>query len=125
MLLKKIETWALDRVLKSDEVFRDLDAGQAVFRHGDPGDFMAVVMRGSVSIRREGREIAVIEAGSVFGEMALIDGEPRSADAITRAYTRLAIIDERHFKALVRDTPDFSLMIMKILVERLRSNLES
>ena len=125
MALRKIETWALDRILKSDDVFREYVEGDLVFRQGDPGDFMAVVMRGSVVIRRADRDLAVIDAGSVFGEMALIDGEPRSADAVARAHTRVAIIDERHFKALVRDTPDFSLMIMKILVERLRANLES
>lgn len=106
-------------------MFRDMQEGETVFREGDPGTFMAVVMRGSVSIRRQGVEVAEIGAGSVFGEMALIDGEPRSADAITRTHCRLALIDDRHFKSLVRNTPDFALMLMKILVERLRTNLES
>lgn len=124
-MLKNIETWALDRVLKDDRVFRDLHAGEVVFRKGDPGDFMAIVLRGSVVIRRDGEDVATIKAGSVFGEMALIDGEPRSADAITLTHCRLALVDDRHFKALVRDTPDFALMLMKILVQRLRANLES
>lgn len=122
---RNIETWALDRVLKDDRNFRELAPGEVVFRKGDPGDFMALVMRGSVVIRRDDADIATIEAGSVFGEMAIIDGQPRSADAITKTHCRLALIDDRHFKALVRETPDFALMLMKILVARLRDNLES
>ena len=122
---RNIETWALDRVLKDERNFRELGPGETVFLKGDPGTFMAVVMRGSVVIRRDGGDIAVVEAGSVFGEMALIDGEPRSADAVTQAHCRLAMVDGRHFKALIRETPDFALMLMKILVERLRANLES
>ena len=125
MTLRKIETWALDRVLRDEKSFLDLPPESVVFRRDDPGSFMAVVMRGAVGIRRDGAEIAVVEAGSVFGEMALIDGQPRSADAVTKTHCRLALIDDRHFKALVRDTPEFALSLMKILVERLRAHLES
>jgi CRP/FNR family transcriptional regulator, cyclic AMP receptor protein len=57
--------------------------------------------------------------------MALIDGLPRSGDATARTHVRLACIDEPHFKNLVRELPDFALSLMKILVERLRANLES
>jgi len=123
--MRKIETWALDKVVRDDSVLRDVQAGERIFSQGDPGSYMAVVMRGSVLVQRDGVTIAEIEAGSVFGEMALIDGLPRSADAIARTHCRLAQIDERHFKSLIREVPDFALSLMKILVERLRNNLES
>ena len=123
--MRKIETWALDKVLRDDSVLRDVVAGERIFSEGDPGTFMAVVMRGSVIVQRGHVTIAEIGAGSVFGEMALIDGLPRSADAIAKTHGRLACIDEQHFRSLVRETPDFALSMMKILVERLRDNLES
>lgn len=123
--MRKIETWILDHLLPDDQSFKEFNPGDVIFRHGDPGDYMAVVMRGTVLIQRFDRPIAEVGAGSVFGEMALIDGQPRSADAIAKTSIRLAVIDERHFKSLVSRTPDFALSLMKILVERLRANLQS
>ena len=123
--MRKIETWALEKVVRDDSVLRNVVAGERIFSQGDPGSFMAVVMRGSVLVQRDGATIAEIEAGSVFGEMALIDGLPRSADAIAKTHGRLACIDEQHFKSLIREVPEFALSLMKILVERMRNNLES
>lgn len=123
--MRKLETWALERVLRDDTVLRDFPAGARIFSCADPGTFMAVVTRGTVMIQRDGKTVAEIEAGSVFGEMALIDGLPRSGDAVARTHVRLACIDEPHFKNLVREEPAFALFLMKILVERLRANLES
>lgn len=123
--MRKIETWALERVMRDDRVLRNVEPGERIFSTGDPGSYMAIVLRGSVLIERRGQPIAEIEAGSVFGEMALIDGLPRCADAVARTHARLACIDEPHFKNLVREVPDFALSLMKILVERLRANLET
>lgn len=123
--MRKIETWALEKVMRDDRVLRDVAAGERIFSRGDPGNYMAIVLRGAVQIRRGDKTIAEIEAGSVFGEMALIDGLPRSGDALARTHVRLACIDEPHFKNLVREEPEFALSLMKILVERLRADLES
>lgn len=123
--MRKIETWALEKVVRDDRVLRNVVAGERIFSRGDPGSFMAIVLRGAVRIERGGEPIAEIEAGSVFGEMALIDGLPRSGDAIAKTHGRLACIDEPHFKSLVREEPEFALSLMKILVERLRANLET
>lgn len=123
--MRRIETWALEKVVRDDSVLRNVQPGERIFSKGDPGTYMAVVMRGSVLIQRDGVTIAEVGAGSVLGEMALIDGLPRSGDAIARTHCRLACIDEPHFKNLVREVPDFALSLMKIMVERLRANLES
>jgi CRP-like cAMP-binding protein len=123
--MRKIETWALEKLVRDDGMLRDFAAGERIFAQGDPGTFMAVVLRGSVVIQRSGAPLAEIEAGSVFGEMALIDGLPRSGDAVAKTHCRLAMIDEPHFKNLVRELPDFALSLMKILVERLRARLEN
>ena len=123
--MRKIETWALEKIMRDDRVLRSAEPKERIFSEGDPGTFMAVVLSGIVTIQRKGSTIAEIAAGSVFGEMALIDGLPRSGDAIARTHVRLACIDEPHFKNLVREEPEFALSLMKILVERLRDRLET
>ena len=123
--MKKVETWAIEKVIRDDSVLRTVAPGELIFAEGDPGTFMAIVMRGSVVIQRQGQVLAEIGAGSVFGEMALIDGMPRSGDAIAKTHGRLACIDEPHFKNLIREVPDFALILMKVLVERLRGHIES
>ena len=123
--MRKIETWALEKIMRDDRVLRSAEPNERIFSEGDPGTFMAVVLSGIVTIQRKGSTIAEIAAGSVFGEMALIDGLPRSGDAIARTHVRLACIDEPHFKNLVREEPEFALSLMKILVERLRDRLET
>jgi CRP-like cAMP-binding protein len=62
-----------------------------------------------------------VESGGVFGEMALIDGLPRSATAIAAADCRIAAIDEKRFLRLVEHTPRFALSIMQVITQRLRA----
>ncbi len=58
--------------------------------------------------------------GGIFGEMALIDGGPRSAAALAAEATEVAVIDKAAFHALVREEPAFALAIMRLLAERVR-----
>ena len=74
--------------------FTSLAAGEVIFRAGDPGDKAYVVKEGEVEIDVPGREPIVLGPGGIFGEMALIDNQTRSAGARTRTDTQLVIIDE-------------------------------
>lgn len=98
-------------------------AGQAVFRAGEAGDNMYVVVQGEVRIAANDRELEVLGPGGVFGEIALIDNGPRSADAIAVTDCRVVPIDETRFKFLVQQTPYFSLQIMRVMADRLRRTL--
>ncbi len=60
----------------------DVAAGEVIFKKGDPGDALYIVRRGAVSIRDGAIELSLAKAGDFFGELALLDNEPRSADAI-------------------------------------------
>jgi CRP/FNR family cyclic AMP-dependent transcriptional regulator len=86
---------------------------------------MYAVLDGQVEILRQGRKLATIEPGSVFGEMALLDRQPRSAAAIASSDCRVAAITEQRFTRLVSQNPYFALELMRVMAERVRHNLES
>ena len=95
-------------------------AGQTVFREGDPGNRMFIIREGTVDIVIRGKSVATLDSGNIFGEMALIDKNPRSATALAKTDTKLAAIDEDRFMELVKENPRFALRIMSILAARLR-----
>ena len=95
-------------------------AGEKVFVEGDDGQCMYVVRSGQVSITKHGMVLERVGPDGMFGEMALIDGSPRSATATALEATEVAPIDKGAFDHLVRRNPDFALRIMRLLVERLR-----
>ncbi len=100
--------------------FEQFPAGQTIFREGDAGDQMFVVKEGEVDIVVQGRVVETIGQGGIFGEMALIDHQPRSGSAVTRVDSQLVRVDERRFQSLVERTPFFALEVMRIMAHRLR-----
>jgi len=97
-----------------------LDAGKTVFREGDPGDTVYVVLDGKVDLRVNGRLVETVGPGGVLGEMALIEQAPRVATATARTACDLQPISEARFMAMIQQTPHFALQIMKVIASRLR-----
>jgi CRP/FNR family cyclic AMP-dependent transcriptional regulator len=96
-----------------------------VFRAGDEGDAMYLIERGKVRISMQatdGRYMTLTELGrgDFFGEMALLDGQPRSADAIIAEDARLAVLSREHFLSFVRSSPEVALELLTALANRLR-----
>lgn len=110
-------------VFRNEPNVETYSEGDRVFSEGDRGDSMFAVIEGSVEIRRGDRVLERVEKGGVFGEMALIDHEPRSAAAFAVGTTRLVRIGERRFLTLVQQTPFFALQVMQVLTRRLRRDL--
>jgi CRP/FNR family cyclic AMP-dependent transcriptional regulator len=81
---------------------------------------MFLVRFGRVAIQVGDQTVEEVEAGGIFGEMALIDHAPRSASAVAVEDSELIPIDERLFVILVQDAPYFALDVMRVLAERLR-----
>jgi CRP/FNR family transcriptional regulator, cyclic AMP receptor protein len=82
---------------------------------------MGVVLHGSLSvIHAEHDVIGHLGDGDVFGEMSLIDDEPRSATLSADEHTEVALLSRGEFRALIRQNPDIALRLMKILSGRLR-----
>jgi CRP/FNR family cyclic AMP-dependent transcriptional regulator len=94
--------------------------GATIFAAGDKGDAMYVVRTGEVVIERGGQVMETLGPGGIFGEMALIDGSPRSATARAKTDCVVAPINEKSFLFLVHETPFFAIAVMRTLAERLR-----
>lgn len=104
---------------------REFVAGQTVFRLGDPGGEMYVVLSGRVElfiIDAQGRRalVGVVEPGEIFGEFSLFDSEPRSASAIAVLATRTCCIDRDDLTQLFTQKPQAALDILAVLSRRLR-----
>jgi CRP/FNR family transcriptional regulator, cyclic AMP receptor protein len=100
---------------------REIAAGEVIFREGDPAAELYVIQSGSVDIRLGNRLLDTLPAYSVFGEMALIDGAPRSATAVAATDVKLVSIGEKQFLFLVSHTPNFALNLMRVMARRLRT----
>lgn len=108
-------------VIAQEESFAD---GELIVEQGDAGDVMYVITSGVVRVistrAGEKTEIARRGAGEYVGEMALISREPRIASLAASGDVRALCIDQRSFEALLRDRPDVSLAVIRVLCERLK-----
>jgi uncharacterized membrane protein len=96
-----------------------------LFHAGDVGDAWYLIERGKVRIcvqAKDGHEVTLAELGrgDFFGEMALLDGERRSADAVVAEDARLALLSREHFLSFMRSSPDVALEMLTALANRLR-----
>ena len=104
---------------------RNFVAGQTIFKAGDPGGEMYVVLSGKVElfiVDTAGNRalVGVVERGEMFGELSLLDGEPRSASAITAEATHACCIDRNDLTLLFSKRPAAALDILATLSRRLR-----
>jgi CRP-like cAMP-binding protein len=99
--------------------------GSTIFYQGDPGLWLCIVQAGRVKLcvtSTEGRELIIdlLEPGDVFGELAVLDGEPRSADAVAVEPTELLMLDRDEFVRFLLDRPPVAVQLLGILSRRLR-----
>ena len=100
---------------------QQVKAGSVIFREGEAADRLFVIKSGEVRIQIGNRTITELCAGDIFGEMALIDNEPRSATAVAMTDVELVPVSEKQFLFLVSQTPYFALKVMRVLARRLRA----
>lgn len=105
---------------------RNWHAGATLFQRGDAGDFMLAILAGRVRLSLStpaGRELVLrhVGPGEVVGEFALIDGEPRSTDAVATEPTSALILQRDRFLATASAHPGVSLAFMKYLCTHLRN----
>jgi CRP/FNR family transcriptional regulator, cyclic AMP receptor protein len=97
-----------------------LAPGQTLFREGDTGDSMYVLLEGSTDVFVGEILVESATPGALLGEMAMVDSSPRTATVVATMSARLARIDERRFHFLIQQTPYFATHVMKVLAEQLR-----
>jgi CRP/FNR family cyclic AMP-dependent transcriptional regulator len=120
---------ALDNILVQ-ATDKSVRRGQTVFQKGDEGSYLVAVLTGRMRISAtspEGREVTLnmIDAGEVFGEIALLDGKPRSADATAIEDSHLMMVERRQFLPHLMSNHDLALRLIDVLCERLRDTSET
>src|SRR5882724_3292012 len=108
---------------------RKVARGTTIFAKGDDGNALFSVRVGSVKIAipsSDGREavVAVVHEGAIFGEIALLDGQPRTADAVAMTDCELIVINREDFLTFVGSETKVALKIIELLCERLRTSNE-
>jgi len=105
--------------------YLEFEPGQIILRENTPGDSAYILLSGSVEIskRIEGQRVVLgrLGPGSIFGEMSLIDGSPRSATVTALEHSRLSVIDRRRFQAILNLIPKEVQPLFTALSERLRN----
>lgn len=107
-------------MFRDEKNTQDFKNGEVIFREGELGEVMYVVLEGQVELKLEGVTVNQVGAGEIFGEMALVDDSNRSATAHAATNCTLAIIDKARFETYVREKPDFATHVMAVMAERLR-----
>jgi CRP/FNR family cyclic AMP-dependent transcriptional regulator len=107
-------------LFRHDSNALELAPGDFLFREGETGDKMYVLLEGNMEILLGDIVLETSGPGSLIGEMALIDSSPRTATVVAKTPCRLAQIDLRRFHFLVQQTPNFATHVMRTLANRLR-----
>jgi len=124
-LFKGLPAQALDEVMRSVRL-RGYTRGTVIFHKDDPGSLLYVILKGAVSITlpsADGKDLvlSILSAGDFFGELSLIDEEPRNATCMAvDDDTQTLILPRDVFIELVRAHPDMAIQIMALLSRRLR-----
>jgi CRP/FNR family cyclic AMP-dependent transcriptional regulator len=97
------------------------DTGHVIIEEGSGGyGGMGVVLSGSCKVTKQGKPVAEVKSGQVFGEMSLIDDRPRSATVTASEPTEAAEISAWEFRAQIKENPDLALNLLKSMSLRLR-----
>jgi CRP/FNR family transcriptional regulator, cyclic AMP receptor protein len=102
----------------TDEV--DLPAGRVLMRQGDRGEELFIVMRGGLSVERDGRQVAIRGPDAFVGEISLVDGGPRTATVTLTEDSTLLVVGRPQFKQLLEEFPEVRLQILEALAQRVR-----
>jgi CRP/FNR family cyclic AMP-dependent transcriptional regulator len=128
-LLRHLRPEELSRIAASAVLVRH-KAQATIFQKGDPGASLMAVVTGRVKIctySSDGKELVlnIIDRGSLFGEIALLDGEPRSADAVAIEDTELLVLDRSRLMPVLTANPETAARMITVLCQRLRQTSEA
>jgi CRP/FNR family cyclic AMP-dependent transcriptional regulator len=101
------------------------DSGQTIVKEGELGIGFYVILSGRAEVRRKGKVLSPLGKGDFFGEMAVLDNQPRSADVVAVEPTRCAAFTAWSFEALIHLRPEIPAAIMAELAKRSAANASS
>jgi CRP-like cAMP-binding protein len=128
-LLRHLGRDELSRLAATATVVRHRSQA-TVFQKGDPGGSMMAVVRGRVKMciySADGKELVlnIIDRGGLFGEIALLDGQPRSADAVAIEDTELLVLERSRLMPFLNAHPEIATKLIEVLCQRLRRTSEA
>ncbi len=109
----------LRAVARIAEIF-DAPAGTILIRAGDPGEEFFLIVEGTARVHVSAKKRQRLRSGDFFGEMSLLDGEPRSATVVAESALRLLVISRRDFAAVFEKVPGMARTLMATLSRRVR-----
>jgi CRP-like cAMP-binding protein len=123
-IFHELDSDALDQLCRYAKP-TSLKRGATIFSKGDPGNSLYAIISGTVKISvssPDGRNaiLNLISAGEIFGEVALLDGRERTADATANTNCEIFVIDRRDFLPFVRSQPTLAMKFIELLCDRLR-----
>jgi CRP-like cAMP-binding protein len=98
----------------------NLPAGVDLIKEGEPGDALFVILDGEAVVYQGGTEVSRNSTGAYFGEMAILDGEPRSATVVAATDVKVAVIGIRMFRTMLREFSDLAEQLLIALAGELR-----
>ncbi len=102
----------------------EYEQGSLIFEEGEIGDCMYIIQQGEVRIHKNNTTLAILKEKEVFGELALLDAEQRSASATASTDCVLFRIEQEPFYELIENRPEVAKGFIKILCQRLRAQNE-
>lgn len=99
-------------------------AGDLVFAQGEPGDALFLIVEGTVKVHRGERELTRLGLRDVFGEMAVLDSEPRSASVTALEDSVVLKIARDDFRDILVERPQIAMGVIKVLTRRLRETMK-
>jgi CRP/FNR family transcriptional regulator, cyclic AMP receptor protein len=99
----------------------ELKAGVDLIKEGEPGDALFVILEGQAVVHHDGVELDRVGPGAYFGEMAILDGEPRSATVVAETDVKVAVIGIRMFRTMLREFSDLAEQLLIALAGELRA----
>jgi CRP-like cAMP-binding protein len=121
-LFSSLDAASLKLLIERVKLVR-LDAGQDLFKQGDPGDALYVVSEGEVAAVVDGREVGRLPEGSFFGEIAIVTEQPRSATIRAVASSDVLAIDRVTISDLIEASPDVLKTLLRFMRDRLLDTL--
>jgi CRP-like cAMP-binding protein len=110
----------MEEVTGGKTFFNENDKSSGLFSKGDR---MYLLLEGEVGFMAKGQFVGLVRPGDIFGEMALFAKAPRAASAMAKVNCKALSMSEKEFNAALAKTPEFALMMMAVMVQRLRQNI--
>ena len=105
---------------KNAGVNMNFPSGSVIFREGDPGDCLYVLQSGVVEMLIHDKVVDVCGANEAMGFLSVIDGSPRTATARVKEAAEVSVIDQRKFRFMIDEVPNFAYYIMDAMAHRIR-----